>query len=310
MRPNRLLTLVCSLSLLVTATAAKAETYAFLVGIADYPDVLDANGNRAKDEIGNFIELDLHGPINDVNVLKDLFVNKYGIKPDNIRTALDGKANKDGFLSGFAWLMQTAKPGDQIIFYYSGHGGQLPDKTEEDGFEEVICLADDTLVSGDLFNQVARDVSSKGIDATFLFDSCYSGGMSRDIFSYGGKSGAAKRKFAVAKAISKMKKVPQVDLQKIKASAKGKPAAGGSYLFVSAGQENQPTSDLDFTDENTLDHGLFTLVLSILLDLEPSTPTSDVIDAMKAILTEKGFDQIPMFEASSSARASEPVIKK
>jgi len=48
------------------AGASQAETYAVMVGFSDYPDAVDANGNRLKDENGELVNNDLAGPVNDV----------------------------------------------------------------------------------------------------------------------------------------------------------------------------------------------------------------------------------------------------
>ena len=52
--------------------------------------------------------------------------------------------NASNIMKAMAWLMQGAQRGDVLFFHYSGHGGQVPDKTghEADGYNETIIPAD------------------------------------------------------------------------------------------------------------------------------------------------------------------------
>lgn len=290
----------------MAASLSSAETYAVMIGINDYPDIKDADGKIRKDEKGNDINMDLSGPVNDINKYKDILVNKYGVKNENIKTYLDGAATEAGFLEGWKWAIQTAKAGDQILFVYSGHGTQLDAEDEADKKEGAIVLGDFKLVSGDFFGELAKVLVDRNINTTYVFDSCYSAEMSRgDDFSFDGKPGVRKQK-AISRAVSQsMNKVPLGQLENVKTIAKqGIPTPiKGGYAFLFAGQEDQPTTDLDFKDPATPDHGLFTLMMTALVDADQSTPLDDALTAIQTVLKEKGFDQKPLFEYSSPERA-------
>lgn len=296
----------------VCSVAARAETYALMIGINDYPDVVDANGERIKDENGNFVDADLAGAVNDVKRYQDIFVNKFGVKTENIKLLLDKQAGESGFIEGMKWLLQTAKAGDSIIFIYSGHGAQIPTTKpeEEDKLDEVIVLADDKLVPDDLFADIARAFSKNNVNATFIFDSCFSGGMSRDLpeFSYEGQTGARKKKYIDGAVAKNFKYVPDVKLEEVKMSAKQGGTAAASYAFLFAGKEDQPTTDLNFKDPDIPDHGLFTLVVTTLLDAAHDAPIEDMMQAVADFIKEKGFDQVPTFELSAPDRGKKPLI--
>ncbi|RYG33570.1 caspase family protein [bacterium] len=311
---KKALRLLCLSALGLAAMVANAETYAFMVGINDYPDVVDKDGKPMKDENGNIVDADLKGCVNDIKNYTDLLVNKFGVKPDNIKTAFDKKANTDGFLTGIKWLISSAKAGDQIIFVYSGHGTQFddPEIDEEDKKQEAIVLADDKLVTGNLFKEVSQMTSKAGVNATFVFDSCYSGGITRDVASYDMKPATTRNRFFKPEFLAKAKFLEKGKGDEIRAIAKKAPKAAseGSYMFLLAGREDQPTEDLEFKDNSLPARGLFSLVFGVMLDDEPNTSVENLMKKTAALLKDKGFDQVPQYEFSSADRGKKPFFLK
>ena len=53
-----------------------------------------------------------------------------GFPPETIRTCLDDRATAEGILSRLKWLLDDPKPGDELVFYYSGHGARIPEYGE------------------------------------------------------------------------------------------------------------------------------------------------------------------------------------
>lgn len=311
MKSSLKLLLVSALGL--AAVAANAETYAFMVGINDYPDVVDKDGKPIKDKDGNVVDSDLNGCVNDVKNYNDLLVNRYGVKSANIKTALDKGANAEGFLAGMKWLIQSAKPGDSVVFVYSGHGTQFddPETKETDGKQEAIVLADERLVTGDFFREMSQDMSKAGINATFVFDSCYSGGMTRETASYDGAPATARKRFLPAEMIPTAQWLPKADTDGLKASVRQVPVtSGGSYVFLLGGREDQTTTDLQFKDATKPSRGLFSLVIGLFLDKLPDTPIEEVMEGTASLLKEKGFDQVPQIEMSSPDRGKQPLVIK
>jgi hypothetical protein len=303
--------IACLTALGLSAVAAHAETYAFMVGINDYPEPKTADGKPLLDKDGKPVNDDLSGCVNDIKNYNDLLVNKFGVKSENIKIALNGEANEDGFVKGVRWLLSTAKAGDQIIFVYSGHGTQYDDKEEEDGKAEAIVLADRMLVPGKLFNEVSRLASKAGMNASFVFDSCYSGGMTRDTVSFDGKPATGRKRFVDPAHMPKPKFFSDAKGNELKAIPKAAQAAtAGSYMFLLAGREDQPTTDLDFKDDKVADRGLFSLVLGILIDENPDKPIETLMTATKDLLKEKGFAQVPQYEFSSADRGKKPFFLK
>lgn len=297
-------------ALTMLSAFASAETYAVIIGINDYPEPLDADGNRIKDENGEYKSDDLDGCVNDAKFWRDLLKASFGVKESNIHMLLDGAATEANFLKEIQWLAANIKPGDRVFFSYSGHGSQyaLPDQPEEaDGLTEVICLID-TVVSDNFFAGFAKDLKDLGVDATLEFDSCHSGGIDRDVST---KKWVSRNKWVPANRLNAKQRSNHVDAieeAQIKMAFRTTRAASpGSYVFVMASQEDQPSSDLEFLDD-TPPQGAFTFMVKIALESNPHLSIKDLIEKAKQLLIDNDFKQRPKAEYSDSKRPAKPLI--
>ena len=148
---------------------ATPQMRALLVGIADYPDAASR----------------LEGPVNDVfNVsaaLQDL-----GFPADGIRVVLNDRATTAGIRERMKWLLADARPGDTLVFFYAGHGAQIPGygrDAEVDRLDECLApydfdwsqgraITDDEFCA--LYSQLPYEAQF-----TAVFDCCHAGGMAR-----------------------------------------------------------------------------------------------------------------------------------
>lgn len=305
-------------ALALSSVAAFAETYTVSIGINDYP--------VGTDEDGKEVDNDLLGCVNDAKAMKDVFTKKYGVKEPNTRLLLDKEATGENFLDNIKWLIANAKSGDQVVFSYSGHGAQLedPDAADGSGKTEVIVLADETLVQDSLFNEIANLFRINGVNATFIFDSCHSGGMSRvsdGLFKVKNRSlGEIKAK---GKMLANMNKVTQGIMQ-VK-PRQVTPAKLGENMFLYASDKDKTSSDISGL-EGIPAHGLFTMLLLDFLDENKSMSVKNLYEKFDKSLAEINsslmkqgkeaemqesaipqFDQHPNFEGSA-ARAAKPII--
>lgn len=128
---------------------------------------------------------ELCGCINDVNNMQKVLVDQYGFNVDDILMINEDqdKSNwptKQRILEGMDWLYEGAKPGDLLVFHYSGHGSQYQgDKKTMPA--DVICPLD--CISGPWPSTVILDTEiheklyaplPKGCKAVCLFDCCHS----------------------------------------------------------------------------------------------------------------------------------------
>jgi hypothetical protein len=152
------------------ATTVKKRQKALLVGINDYPDP----ANR------------LEGCVNDVFTMSKV-LQSCGLPPETIRVCLDDRATAQGIIDRLKWLLDDPKPGDELVFYYSGHGARIPEYGEN--FEPDRHV--ETLVAHDFDWTMEKAVTDDQIYELYsqlpyetrlimIFDCCHSGGIHRD----------------------------------------------------------------------------------------------------------------------------------
>ena len=101
----------------------------------------------------------LKGCVNDATRMRD-YLRSCGFDDKRIRLLRDdakgrrasssslhestGLPTRSNILEGLRWLVSSAKRGDCLFFYYSGHGGQVRDTSgdEADGYDETIIPCD------------------------------------------------------------------------------------------------------------------------------------------------------------------------
>ena len=154
----------------VRALAKKPPRRALLVGINEYPNPADR----------------LEGSVNDVFRISAV-LQECGFDAEDIRIVLNRRATTDGILQRLHWLLDGTGPEDQRVFFYSGHGAQLPGY----GVGERIDRLDECLVPHDFDGSPQRAVMDDQLYDLYsqlpyqsrlviLLDCCYSGGMARD----------------------------------------------------------------------------------------------------------------------------------
>lgn len=292
----------------VSAVGAYADTYGVCIGINQYP--------KSKDKDGKEVDSNLNGAVNDATSIKEMLMAKYSVASDHIKLVTDADANADGFVNAMKWLLTTAKSGDQVVFMYSGHGARLEDKDADNGYESCIVLSDFTPVTGKLFKSISRTFSSKGINSSFIFDSCFSGGMSR---VPAGEFQIRTKSLGDLSDLGIHKKALSFDHKKFAGMQEEKKGDDSApFMFAFAGGDDQPTIDLKLKDQPA--HGLFTLLMMAVLEDNPKIAVKDMFAAINGALesinnklkekedSAPHFQQKPNFEASSPERSEKPVV--
>lgn len=149
------------------ATSAFSAQYALVVGINDYPGTQN----------------DLTGCLRDVQNMT-AFLSSQGFPQENIVVLKDAQATAAGIEGAFkSHLIAKAQPGDSVVFFYSGHGTQVPDLEpdldEDDDADESLCAYDinprrqETWVTDDAIRGLIAKLKT---DRVFImFDCCHSG---------------------------------------------------------------------------------------------------------------------------------------
>jgi metacaspase-1 len=126
---------------------------------------------------------DLRGCVNDVKNLRAVLTAFYGFAAKNIRTLTDYAATTKAMRDAIATLVKGAKKGDVLLFHYSGHGANVPDKNgdEADRRDEILCPTDldwkDPLL--DDWLRTTFDRLPAGVSFTVIMDCCHSGTNTR-----------------------------------------------------------------------------------------------------------------------------------
>jgi len=128
---------------------------------------------------------DLRGCVNDVKNMRSVLSRYYGFADKDIRTLTDLQATKKAMQSEITRLIGKARAGDVLLFHYSGHGSNVPDKNgdEADARDEILCPTDldwlDPLL--DDWLRVEFDKLPAGVNFTVIMDCCHSGTNTRAI---------------------------------------------------------------------------------------------------------------------------------
>ena len=154
-----------------STTEANAEDRALIVGVNNY----------------RVPEYSLQGVDLDVGMMKEI-TRLMGFKDSQVKTMLDEQATSSNVFRGIEdWLIKGAGPDDRVLFYFSGHGSQVPDedRDDEDLLDEVLCLYDLAVVKKrgrvSLNNVLLDDQFYKLLGAMrsqkilVLLDCCHSG---------------------------------------------------------------------------------------------------------------------------------------
>ncbi len=129
---------------------------------------------------------DLNGCVNDVENIQRLLIETYGFEDQNIRPHLDADVTQDSIREGFDWMIEAARPGDRLVFHFSGHGSYIKSENDDEDVDELLCLYDmdwDTpssyLIDDDL-GALTRKVPA-GVRLTVILDCCHAGTGTRAI---------------------------------------------------------------------------------------------------------------------------------
>lgn len=129
---------------------------------------------------------DLRGCVNDVHNVSELLQQEFDFSVRNIRTRTDEDVVLRRMKQDWKWLVEGARPGDRLVFHFSGHGSHVLDidGDEDDGADEILCLYDmdfenpSSYLKDDQIHKWTRKLP-EGVRLTFILDCCHSGTATR-----------------------------------------------------------------------------------------------------------------------------------
>lgn len=177
--------MLCVGILICFASLARAEKHALLIGIGNY----------------TYNVKDLKGPPHDVDVLKDLLIEKWAFEDTNITTLIDRVAGRNAILSALDKITEQTSSGDFVLVYFSGHGTSWYDPGSKVLQQNGLTPNTGALVPADLnLGQTVEKIMDRLIIGTrdlrprfkkldqdrqvlVVFDACYSGNSVRSVLS-------------------------------------------------------------------------------------------------------------------------------
>ncbi|NEP55680.1 MAG: caspase family protein, partial [Symploca sp. SIO2G7] len=257
--------------------------------------------------INKYTKQPLEGCLNDVDLHRNLLIYRFGFNPKDILVLPDAEATREGILAAFEeHLIKQAKPGDVVVYHYSGHGSRIFDPNPivvepgETGLNGTFVPVDGNLPTG--YPEVGGTVKDimghtlfllmsalKTEYVTVVLDSCFAGGATRKerIRSRdGGKNilVSADEKAYQQQWLSRLNMSPEEFIQGYRAGvAKG--------MVLAATKPNQLAREVNI---NGFKAGIFTYLLTHYLWQEDSK----IEQVFQKLIPEipQHFDQTPIYE--------------
>ena len=250
----------------------------------------------------------LQGCINDVKNIYNFLITKHNFPKENIRILTDDQQNPNGqptranIINGIRWLVQGAKPGDSLVFHFSGHGGQVEDLDgdESDGLDETIMPVDYNsaghIVDDDLNDWLVKPLPA-GVRLLALMDCCHSGTGLDLPYTHHVKGEPKPPKQKLDKQAKKQQKKLKKKRKKMGGNA-GPQYFPSDVIMFSGCRDDQTSADTSMGGEAT---GAMSYSFIKALTAHPQLTYEQLLIEMRKILCGgegKRFNQVPQMSAS------------
>lgn len=269
----------------------------------------------------------LRGCVNDVEALAAVLSEHYEFEPANLTKLVSrDTSTRQAILSALKRLVQETEPEDVALIYYSGHGSQVPDRSGDetvDRKDETIVPSDSGRTDGrpvldildDELETYVGELSRIAANTTFIFDSCHSGSITREVL----EPGAVKRALREARPVPRAAPVadeplavevqPYADFdtpQERHRSATGL-IPQGDYLLIAGCLDSQTSAELEFEGSP---RGLLTYHLVEQLRVGVGSTAEEIFTKTKEKVEREaageGESQQPVFEGPPELRDANP----
>ncbi len=235
-------------------------------------------------------DCELRGCINDVDRIRNLLIKEYEYKPEDILVLTDLtpiKPTRDNIIKSFTDFLKGNEKGDQLCFYYSGHGTKVIDQNHDErtGYDEAICTYDMRLIlDDDILNMLSM---LNGANLSMFFDCCHSGTICDLEYNirYCGNSVSKKPKFEMW--TEKSKKI------------------NGHVKMFSGCLDTQTSADCQFVraQNEYCNNGAFTYMFLNIIEKananKDKLSNRNILMNIYDLLKLSSFEQVPQLSCSS-----------
>jgi len=237
-RMGRMVVVIC---LLTTTVSARAENFALLIGVGEFPKIEEGAINLPG------IDIDLK---NMAGMMQQL-----AVPADNIKQLYNRSASKAAVVDALRTMASQLTADDRLYVYFSTHGGQIKNiggDIEVDGYDEFLAFSDlETLVQRDLSDKESRTLNGillddelasllSDISATtvVIIDACASATATKGL---GGLLSGGDKLRAIGKFISAgwMRVGQQVDDKTVAARERFDTPVRDNLIVMAAAQDHQ-----------------------------------------------------------------------
>lgn len=229
---------------------------------------------------------ELSGCINDTKNVKALIEQKFGYNNCVFLTdETNKKPTKQNIIDGLTNLLVNSVTGDTLFFLYSGHGTCRVDLNgdELDGQDELIFPIDastiNTCISDDELNKIIRTNLKPGVKLFALFDSCFSGTVLDLRYNYLDNNNNL---------------TTTINLNV--------PETAGQVVMISGCMDSQTSADayVNYNGKNTNSGAMTFVFLKTIQQLGTNITLKTLIETMRTLLKENGYDQIPQLSSGKA----------
>lgn len=263
---------------------------------------------------------ELKGCINDANNMYQLITSKFGF--EDVKLLLEQDATTDNIKENLRWLVSGCRPGDTLLFHYSGHGSQIADTSdpdvEPDKLDEIICPIDldwkEKVITDDYLKWVFDTVPA-GVNLTVFLDSCHSGSGLDQANQYQSTIADKSTKMVVAGGrylappAEVLAQIEKLQLEPATRTVQSK-SVDETGLLISGCRADQTSADayINMTYQGAATYSL----LRTLKAADYDCTYQELVDGMNEYLAEAGYSQRPELNGSASLFStkvfSEPVV--
>lgn len=166
--PVAVVAVVLAAALPAAMPARAGDIYGLVIGIDQYEHITN-----------------LHGAVNDA---ADVARTLEELNARNVILLTDGDVTREKIFSSWRSLTEQAGAGDTLVFHYAGHGARqdaiVPGHEDTDnmfllaGFDESGPGVNERIIDNEIGHLLAEE---KEATVVFVADSCFAGGMTRDV---------------------------------------------------------------------------------------------------------------------------------